>query len=159
MRKCHKNERKFFSQGTRENVSNSKVGKKRDLHSEVTQRVREGGIESTRQRSRRSLFVISELNVDLVILICALTTNHPLLISLLPRLIPYIFSSFHLFLVSSFHPMISLFFPFASIFPFLHLSYLSSFHPSLFSIHFLSSVPPGSTFGLPPSSRKPVGLF
>lgn len=100
-RKCQKNERKVFSQGKTENDSSSR-GEEGEIDTEVRERERAG------DRERLCfLFVISELNVDLVLFFCGLTSNHTLLICLLPHLTPYIFSSFHPFLISSFprsHP-------------------------------------------------------
>lgn len=60
------------------------------------------GSEYHREKWTCPLLVISGLNVDLVLFICGLTSNHPSLISLLPRPSrPYIFSSLLLFSISS----------------------------------------------------------
>lgn len=103
----------------REGCCNSRV-KAREINTQKSYR------EYQTEKWACSLFVISELNVDLVIFICCLASNHPLLISLPLALYA---TSFHLSVL--FHFLLPQFQnpPLLLIFSFLHPSCLSSCNP------------------------------
>lgn len=102
----------------REGCCNSRV-KAREINTQKSYR------EYQTEKWACSLFVISELNVDLVIFICCLASNHPLLISppLLYMLHRFIFPSFS---ISSFPSSRILLFYLSS-----HFSTRPAYHPAI----------------------------